>query len=493
MLFTLHAENGQFGGINWISPNIETLLGYRAGEVLGGDWFLGNIHPEDREAVVNPFFTEIVRNNYFSAEYRFRHKDGSHRWIRGEIRLLRNAAGQPAEAIGSLADITQRKQLEDQFRQAQKMEVVGHLAGGIAHDFNNVLAVILGCCQFLENDVAVGGESRELVEEIYKAANRAASLTKQLLAFSRQQILRPMLLNLNEVVTEAVAMLDRLIGEDITVKTSLQSRLWPVKVDGGQMNQVIMNLAVNARDAMPQGGTLTIETSNVELDETYAQSHREVTAGSYVMLVVSDTGSGMDEQTKSRIFEPFFTTKETGKGTGLGLATVFGIVKQSEGHVTVDSELGTGTTFKVYLPRHETAATSEDATKVSTSAPRGTETILVAEDEEMLLKLASRILSSQGYAVLQAGDGEEALQMYRAHAGPIHLLLADVVMPKMSGRQLYDQLSAIQPGLKVLFMSGYTDDAVLRHGVLESTTNFLEKPFTYAALSTCVRRALDAM
>ncbi|HEY2413490.1 MAG TPA: response regulator [Pirellulaceae bacterium] len=389
-------------------------------------------------------------------------------------------------------DVTARKAMESQLQQAQKMEVVGHLAGGVAHDFNNLLAVILGCCQFLENDATLTADSHELVEEIYKAGTRAAALTKQLLAFSRRQILQPKLLNLNEVVTETVVMLDRLIGEDIELKTNLYARLWPVKVDAGQMNQVIMNLAVNARDAMREGGTLIIQTTNTELDESYAQCHPQVKAGPYVSLAITDTGCGMDEQTKARMFEPFFTTKETGKGTGLGLATVFGIVKQSGGHVTVYSEIGKGTTFRVYLPKEETATDAGREKKSPPAPPRGTETVLVVEDEKMMRNLACRTLQSQGYMVLSARDGENAIEVYKLHTGSIQLVLTDVVMPKMGGRQLYDQLRALQPDLKVLFMSGYTDDAVLRHGVLEAETNFIEKPFTYAALASAVRKVLDS-
>jgi two-component system, cell cycle sensor histidine kinase and response regulator CckA len=388
-------------------------------------------------------------------------------------------------------DVTERKALEAQSQQAQKMEVIGHLAGGVAHDFNNLLAVILGCCQFLDSDPTLSGDSRELVEDTYKAASRAATLTRQLLAFSRQQILQPKVLNLNEVVTETVTMLDRLIGEDIALNTKLYARLWAVKVDAGQINQVIMNLAVNARDAMTEGGTLTIETANGELDGTYLQAHPDVKAGPYVVLSISDTGCGMDQAVQARIFEPFFTTKDMGKGTGLGLATVFGVIKQSGGHVTVYSEVGKGTTFKVYLPKDETAAESSTGKKSQRALPRGTETVMVVEDEDMMRNLACRILQSQGYAVLQAKNGDEALLLYERHQERIHLVLTDVVMPKMGGRQLYDRLRIIQPDLKVLFMSGYTDDAVIRHGVLEAETNFIEKPFTYAALAKAVRDVLD--
>jgi PAS domain S-box-containing protein len=404
---------------------------------------------------------------------------------------LLDDAGNVAGVLCLAQDVTERKALEAKFQQAQKMEVVGRLAGGIAHDFNNLLAVILGCCQFLENDEALCPDSQELVEDMHTAASRAAALTRQLLAFSRRQILQPKVLNLNEVVTETVTMLDRVIGEDISLHTALCPTLWPVKVDAGQMNQVIMNLAVNGRDAMSEGGILTIETANVNLDEAYSALHPEVKAGPYVLLSISDNGCGMDESTKRRIFEPFFTTKETGKGTGLGLATVFGIVKQSDGHIWVYSELGSGTTVKVYLPRDESVGrVAKDKTEPS-NLPRGTETVMVVEDEDMMRKFTSRILESQGYSVVQASNGDDALLTYKRHAGRIDLVVTDVVMPKMGGRQLYDHLQAAQPDLKVLYMSGYTDDAVIRHGVLEADTNFIQKPFSYAGLATAVRDILD--
>lgn len=388
-------------------------------------------------------------------------------------------------------DLTEKKTLESQFQQAQKMEVVGHLAGGVAHDFNNLLAVVLCSCQFLEDDSSLGQESRELVRDIENAANRAAAMTRQLLAFSRQQILQPRRLNLNDIASETVKMLNRLIGEDITLRMQLDQRLWLVKVDAGQMNQVIMNLAVNARDAMSRGGTLIIETKNIELDETYTQSRPFIKAGDYVALSVSDTGCGMDEQTQCHIFEPFFTTKEAGKGTGLGLATVFGIVKQSEGHIHVYSEVGKGTTFTIYLPKDESAASPSTESRFDRGRARGTETILVVEDEDMMRKLACRILKSQGYAVLEARNGEEAIQTFEREVRAVALIVTDVVMPEMGGRQLYDYLRTKQADLKVLFMSGYTDDAVIRGGVLDAEANFIQKPFTYDGLALAVRQALD--
>ncbi len=387
-------------------------------------------------------------------------------------------------------DISERKQLEAQNRQSQKMEITGQLAGGIAHDFNNLLAVILGCCQCLESEAALDDDSQDLVGEIYKAGNRAATLTRQLLAYSRQQVLKPSVLNLNEVIIETGNMLERLIGEDIAVTSNLFSRLWAVKADAGQIQQVIMNLAVNSRDAMLQGGKLTIETANVELDETYAHAHPDSKSGPHAVLTVSDTGCGMDEQTKSRMFEPFFTTKGVGKGTGLGLATVFGIVKQSGGHVTVDSEPGHGATFRVYLPKVESKVTESTEPQQLTPA-RGAETLLVVEDEDGVRRLACRILRAQGYTVLEARNGSEALSTFQDHDGVIELVLTDVVMPEMGGRHLHERLLAVNPNLAVLFMSGYTDDAVVRHGVLESETNFIQKPFSYAGLANAVRNVLD--
>ena len=387
-------------------------------------------------------------------------------------------------------DILERKQLKAQRRQAQKMEITGQLAGGIAHDFNNLLAVILGCCECIENGQALSHDHQELVQEIFKAGNKAAVLTRQLLAYSRQQVLQSSVLNLNEIVIETGNMLGRLIGEDIALTTNLFSRLWSVKVDSGQIQQVIMNLAVNARDAMPQGGKLTIETANVELDENYTHTYPDVRPGSYAVLSVSDSGCGMDEKTKARIFEPFFTTKEVGKGTGLGLATVFGIVKQSGGHITVYSEPGRGSVFKVYLPKVEKeAAVSSEPRRPA--AARGTETVLVVEDEDGVRNLACRILRSQGYTVLEARNGKEALATFRDHESEIELVLTDVVMPEMGGRHLQEHLLAAQPNLAVLFMSGYTDDAIVRHGVLESEANFIQKPFSYAALANAVRKVLD--
>jgi len=351
--------------------------------------------------------------------------------------------------------------------------------------------VITGYCECLESEDTLTNDNQQLVTEIHKAGDRAASLTRQLLAFSRQQVLQPKVLNLNEVVTETGNMLKRLIGEDVELTTTLCPTLWPVRVDAGQMDQVLMNLAVNARDAMSQGGRLTIETANIELDGSYSEVHSDVKPGRYVVMSASDNGCGMDQKTKSRIFEPFFTTKEPGKGTGLGLATVFGIVKQSNGHITVYSEPGIGTTFRIYLPKVATDCDSQINEQPQPPSRRGTETVLVVEDEGIVRNLTCRILRAQGYEVLEATNGKDALAICNRHPEPIHLILTDVVMPEMSGRQLCGHLRDRQNQAKVLFMSGYTDDAVVRHGILEAETNFIQKPFSPTALVRKVRDVLD--
>ena len=399
------------------------------------------------------------------------------------------------ELVGSVVtflDISERRGLEEQFRQSQKMEAVGRLAGGIAHDFNNMLTVIKGYSELLLEEVgSTDGRLRRAASEIYKAADRATTLTRQLLAFSRRQVLEPKLFDLNEVVADMEQMLERLIGEDIQLVSIRSSGLGQVKADPGQIEQVILNLVVNARDAMPQGGKLTIETANVELDEDYARTHVAVQPSAHVMLGVSDSGCGMDAETQAHLFEPFFTTKKKGEGTRLGLATVYGIVKQSGGNMWVYSEPGQGATFKVYLPRvGEAAETIAPPTPVADSAS-GVETILLVEDEKAVRELAARTLERNGYTVLAAGDAAEATQLAQRHRRRIHLLLTDVVMPEVNGRQLAQQLASLRPGIKVLYMSGYTDDAVVHHGVLEPGVAFLQKPFTAADLARKVRQTLE--
>jgi len=389
-------------------------------------------------------------------------------------------------------NITEQKKLARQFQQAQKMEAVGQLAGGIAHDFNNLLTAILGYSELLLQTLPEDDGRRQDVEEIQKAGQSAGALTRQLLAFSRKQILEPVVLDLNAVVANLDRMARRLIGEDIEIITQLAPELARVTADAGQIEQVLLNMAVNARDAMPEGGTLTIETANVELDEQYAQTHAGTAPGHYVMLAISDTGHGMDEQTQSHLFEPFFTTKEKGKGTGLGLATVYGIVKQSGGSIWVYSELGQGTAFKVYFPRVEGVAVPLVTARSSVRPPTGTETILLVEDASALRKLARKILERYGYTILDAPDGDEALRICERHQGTIHLLLTDVVMPGMSGRALADRLALLHPATKVLYASGYTDNAIIHHGALIAGTAFIQKPYTPEALARKVREVLDA-
>jgi len=400
--------------------------------------------------------------------------------------------------VAFVRDITERKkaekemaELQEQLRQSQKMEAIGRLAGGIAHDFNNLLTVIKGYTQLSLTELKVPAPLKVNIEEINKAADRAAELTYQLLAFSRRQILELRVLDLNILLQNLDKMLRRVIGEDVELVTLMPDDLGRVKTDRGQIEQVILNLAVNARDAMQQGGKLTIETANVELDEEYARSHVAVTPGRYVMLSVSDTGVGMTPEVKERVFEPFFTTKKEGKGTGLGLSTVYGIVKQSGGNIWVYSEPGKGTTFKIYLPRVDEPLKELREKAMGVEIPRGDETILIVEDDEVVLKLAVRILSDQGYKVLQAPQGLDAFLICAEHDGPIHLLLTDVVMPKMSGRELAETLISLRPGIKVLYMSGYTDNTITHHGILDEGTNYIQKPFSVAALARKVREVLD--
>jgi nitrogen-specific signal transduction histidine kinase/CheY-like chemotaxis protein len=395
--------------------------------------------------------------------------------------------------VGVAQDITERRTLEQQLRQSQRMEAIGRLAGGVAHDFNNLLTVIIGNTELLLKQVARGEPMWEDLKEISTASQRAATLTAQLLAFSRKQVLTPRILHLNTLVTDSSTMLRRLIGEDVELVTRLGVDLNLVRVDPGQMVQVIMNLAINARDAMPTGGKLTIETANAELDEAYARRHVAMVPGRYVMLAVSDTGVGMDATTQSRIFEPFFTTKELGKGTGLGLSTVYGIVKQSGGNIWVYSEPGQGTVFKIYLPRaDETTDSKESSGRVSGQDLGGTETVLLVEDEDVVRNLVRSILERHGYAVLGAADGTEAMRLLARHLGRVDLLLTDVVIPQMSGPELAEQVVASHPEVGLLYMSGYTDNAIVHHGVLDAGLAFIQKPFTPEALLRKVREVLDS-
>ncbi|HEY7149731.1 MAG TPA: PAS domain S-box protein [Gaiellaceae bacterium] len=459
-------------------------------------------HPDDRACEVE-LFRELAagKREEYRLEKRVLAKSGDVVWAHHTVSLVRDAFTKPKFAIAMLEDITPRKKaeeervrLESQLRQAQKMEAVGQLAGGVAHDFNNLLTAIRGYSEFALSRVGDGNPGLQKdIEEISKSADRASSLTRQLLAFSRKQLLQPRILQLNDVVGEVDKMLRRLIGEDIEVVTVFGRALGRVKADPGQIEQVLVNLVVNARDAMPDGGKLTVETSNVDVDADFAASHAGMSPGRYVMLAVHDTGHGIDAETRSRLFEPFFTTKEQGKGTGLGLATVYGIVKQSGGYIIVESEPGRGATFRVFLHRLEAGVDEvEPLVPFDGERPRGSETVLLVEDEDVVRNLVREILERNGYAVLEARHGGEALELGEQHVEPIHLLVTDVVMPKMSGHELAERLVGIHPETRVLYMSGYADGPIGQQGVLDPQTAVLQKPFSFEDLAQKVRKVLDA-
>jgi PAS domain S-box-containing protein len=483
--------------MTWVSDNITRMTGHEPADALQPGWWETHLHPQDRNRVGNGL-AELSQQDHCAHEYRHRHKDGTYRWIRDEKNLVRDAAGKAIEVVGSWTDITERKlaeetlqQTEAQLRQAQKMETIGRLAGGVAHDFNNLLMVINANCELALNNLVSDDPCRELLEEVRQSGDRAALLTRQLVAFSRKQVLAPAVLDINALTANMDKMLRRLIGEDVELVTILARGLHAVKADPSQIEQIIINLAVNARDAMPEGGQLTIETSNVELNEAFARLHPEIAPGSYVKLAVSDSGCGMDPETQSHIFEPFFTTKEVGKGTGLGLATVYGIVQQSGGAIEVDSEPGQGTRFTIYLPRVDEVEHRLQQSPHNGEMVVGDETVVVVEDEKEVRTLMGEFLRKQGYNVLEASRGADALRMVEQYPEPIHLLVTDVVMPQMGGRELADHLGNRCPGMKVLFVSGYTEDAVAQRGVREGEMAFLQKPFTLGAFARKVRTVLD--
>ena len=478
--------------VTW-NAQAETIFGWPAHEAIGRHVADIVVPPAQREAHRRGLqhFLESGEGPILNRrlELLAMRRDGTE--VAVELAVAPIRLGQSWIFSAFIRDISERNQLEQQLRQAQKMEAVGRLAGGIAHDFNNLLTAIFGYADLLAEDLPPGSPAQADVEEIRTAANRASALTRQLLAFSRQQVLQPVVLNVNDVVRDLENMLQRVLGEDVELEARFATDLGNARADPGQLEQVILNLAVNARDAMPTGGKLTIETANVDLDEHYAQTHRPVVPGRYVMIAVSDTGIGMDAATQARMFEPFFTTKEPGKGTGLGLATAYGIVKQSGGYIWVYSEVGGGATFKIYLPRVDAPA------EVAAAPPElgtvvGTETVLLAEDDPLLLPLARDVLKRLGYTVLEARTPADAVAVAQAHGGVIHLLISDVVMPGESGLQLARRLLEVRPNLRVLYMSGYSDEAVVRHGLLDPGTTFLQKPFTPATLARKVRELLDA-
>jgi two-component system cell cycle sensor histidine kinase/response regulator CckA len=472
-----------------VNAALEKMLGYRSQEELLEANLATSIYryPTEHQKI-NELF---LRDKHFKdVEVEWKRKDGAFITVRCSGWPGKDESSTYIEVFAE--DVTERRVLERQLRMAQKMEAVGRLSGGIAHDFNNLLGVIIGYIQVMKRSLSPGNPSYEYAEEIEKASQRAVALTRQLLAFSRQQVLEPVILNLNTLMSDMEKMLPRLIGEDIQLNLLLDPAISQVKADPGQIEQVVMNLAVNARDAMPDGGKLTIQTANVELDAAFAREHAGAIPGQYVMLAVADTGTGMDPETQAQIFEPFFTTKDRDKGTGLGLATVYGVVKQSSGYIAVDSEMGQGASFKIYLPRIEQPVAIHAEINQAPLTVRGHETILLVEDAEPLRKLAHMFLKDNGYQVLTAADGPKAQQVATQYVGPIHLLLTDVVMPGINGRVLAERLASLHPAMKVLYMSGYTDSFIAGHGVLEEGIHLLHKPFTEDALMRKVRELLDA-
>lgn len=479
------------GKLLLVNPALQKMLGYESQAELLQLNLTTDVYVDPLEQQrVNDLFSK--QKEFTDVQVDWKRKDGTPIKVRCTGWFVKSAIDGAAYFEVFAEDVTEKWLLERQLRMAQKMEAVGRLSGGIAHDFNNLLGVIIGYSQVLKRTLPPGTPFLEHAEEIEKAGQRAASLTRQLLAFSRQQVLAPAVLNINSLISEMEKMLPRLIGEDIEIVIALDPAIGRVKADHGQLEQVVMNLAVNARDAMPDGGKVVITTSNVVLDDAWTRSHPGSKAGDFVMLSVADTGTGIDSETLAHIFEPFFTTKERGKGTGLGLATVYGVVKQSGGYVWVESALGKGTAFEIYLPRIEELVSVPEPVAPIVEAFRGAETILLVEDADALRKLTHMLLEQHGYRVLVAANGAAALQLVEQKPERINLLLTDVIMPGLNGRALAGRLELLQPGLKILYMSGYTDDAIMDHGVLESGTHLLHKPFSEENLIRKVREVLDA-
>lgn len=486
------------GKLDFVNQRTLNYFGRTQEQVLSDGW-QDVVHPDDLPDCIENWGRSLQTGKHYEVRFRLRRADGNYRWHVGRATAGHNSQGEIIKWFGTNTDTEDQKLAEDalhaseeQLRQTQKLESVGQLAGGIAHDFNNLLVVINGYSDLVLRKLKEDDDSlRPKVEEIKKAGVRAAALTQQLLAFSRKQVMQPTVLNLNVVAANTSKMLQRLIGEDIELSLNLKPVLGQVKADLGQIEQVIINLAVNARDAMPQGGKLMIETINADLSEAYIRRHNVVQAGQYVTLAISDTGMGMSPETQARIFEPFFTTKEVGKGTGLGLSTVYGIVKQSGGYIWVYSELGKGTTFKVYLPRINETAAPFSSPIPEAEMPRGSETVLLVEDEASVRRMTREVLEISGYTVLEATNGSEAQMVSERYEGIIHLLLTDMVMPLMGGREVAEMLTRARPEMKVLYMSGYTDNAIVHQGVLDKGAAFLEKPFMPDALARKIRTVIE--
>lgn len=479
------------GRISFANPALLQATGYHEDEIVGELFKTVILSRNNAPNLDEEILVRTIFGGGWKGECVGRRKDDSDFPAFLSTGQMKNAQGQVIGIFGIAQDITDRKRLEEQLFVSQKMEAVGLLAGGVAHDFNNLLGVITGYSDLILDGFSSDDPRWQQVQQIKKAGHRATSLTRQLLAFSRKQIFQPKILDINTLLTDFNKMLRRMISEDIEWISILKPGLGQIKADPGQIEQVIMNLVVNARDAMPTGGKLTIETANADLDEAYRQTHAPVQPGRYVMISVTDTGTGMDRRTQARIFEPFFTTKELGKGTGLGLAVVYGVVKQSEGYIWVYSELGGGTTFKIYFPRIDEPVPSLQTDRGKAQLVCGSETILLAEDADALRDLTCAMLEQNGYTVLAAENGKEAIRIAERQDRPIHLLLTDVVMPGMSGRELANNLAAKHPDMRVLYMSGYTSDSIVRHGVLEPGISFIEKPFSQEALMHKLREVLD--
>lgn len=475
--------------LTW-NAGAERITAYTADEIVGRHYSVFYLPEDVALGKTNQKLQAAIEVERFEEEgWRVR-KDGSRFWAWVAVTAVRNASGTLQGFAKLTRDLTERKKLEAQFQQSQKMEAVGRLAGGVAHDFNNLLTIINGCSEMLMEKFPAGDPDWELLGQIRDAGERSASLTRQLLMFSRKQVVAAKVMDVNSLVADAVKMLRRMIGEDIRLETVLRAT-GRIKADPGQLEQVLLNLVVNARDAMPGGGRLLIETNDVNLGAGHSREHANISPGYYLLLAVSDTGCGMPPEVKARLFEPFFTTKEVGKGTGLGLAVIHGVVKEAGGQVDVYSEVGMGTTFKVYLPRIDEPVHSISSGSQLQPSPRGTETVLLVEDEDAVRALTRHVLAGNGYKVLEASDGDTALRVAMSHEGPIHLLVTDVVMPGLGGPKLAERIASLHHETRILFLSGYTDDAVVRHGILHDEVEFLQKPFSPLVLARKVREVLD--